>query len=113
MEIRNYRRPPAADQYFPASVAANPAYGEFGTGTSRLDALRGFGTISENVSLLKNTSFGPDGRYQLQLRLEFYNIFNRHSFVQPDTNLSSPTFGYVTGVSSTPRNGQFGLRFEF
>jgi hypothetical protein len=78
-----------------------------------MDALRGFGITSENVSLMKNTSFGAEGRYKLQLRLEFYNIFNRHTFQQPNTDISSSMFGFVTGVSSSPRNGQFGARFEF
>jgi hypothetical protein len=45
--------------------------------------------------------------------VEFYNIFNRHSFANPNTNLSSPMFGFVPGVNSAPRTGQFGLRFEF
>lgn len=104
---------PAGNLYFPATVASNPAYGEFGTGPVRIDAVRGFGIKSENVSLLKNTYFGAEKKYKLQFRVEFYNIFNRHSFVNPDTNLSSPTFGYVTGVSSSPRQGQFGARFEW
>ncbi len=111
--ITDSSHPPAADQYFPTTVASNPAYGTFGTGAARINAIRGFGIADENAGLMKNTAFGPEGRYRLQLRVEFYNIFNRHSFVNPDTNLSSPTFGYVTGVSSTPRNGQFGARFEF
>ena len=104
---------PGADQYFPASVATNPTYGQLGSGPARIGGLRGFGVASENISLMKNTSFGADGRYKLQLRLEFYNLFNRHTFVQPNTDLSSSMFGYVTGVSSSPRNGQFGARFEF
>ncbi len=104
---------PAGDQYFPTTVAANPPYGQLGAGPARIDALRGFGVKSENAGLLKNTYFGPEGRFRLQLRVEFYNIFNRHSFANPNTNLSSPEFGYVTSVSSTPRNGQFGARFEW
>lgn len=104
---------PAGDQYFPASVAVNPAYGQLGTGPARIDALRGFGLASENVSLLKNATFGSEGRYVLQFRVEFYNIFNRHSFNSPVTNLSSPQFGYVTSVNSTPRQGQFGVRFQW
>ena len=83
------------------------------SGPPRLDALRGFGITSENVSLLKNTSFGHEGRYKLQFRVEFYNLFNRHTFANPITDLTSPEFGFVPGVSSTPRNGQFGVRFEF
>ncbi len=111
--ITDSSHPPAADQYFPSTAATNPAYGQFGTGPARISAIRGFGIADENVGLMKNTAFGPEGRFRLQLRLEFYNIFNRHSFNNPDTNLNSPTFGYVTSVSSTPRNGQFGARFEF
>lgn len=114
----NFQQPtgstlPATDQYFPSSVAVNPQYGQLGTGPARIDALRGFGIKSENASLLKNTYFGAEGRFRLQLRVEFYNIFNRHSFSNPNTNLGSPDFGYVTSVSSTPRNGQFGARFEW
>ncbi len=105
--------PPSADQYFPSTIATNPDFGHFGTGPARIDAIRGFGIANENVSLMKNTAFGSDGRYRLQFRVEFYNIFNRHTFAQPITDLSSPNFGYVTGVSSTPRQGQFGVRFEF
>jgi len=111
--VSNSSNPPAADRYFPATVASNPAYGDFGSGPPRVDALRGFGITSENVSLLKNTSFGHEGRYKLQFRVEFYNLFNRHTFANPITDLTSPEFGFVPGVSSTPRNGQFGVRFEF
>ncbi len=118
-DSRHFQQPtdtnptPAADAYFPNTVATNPAYGQLGTGPARVDALRGFGVKSENVSLMKNTYFGSEGRYRLEFRVEFYNIFNRHTFNNPDTTLNSPTFGYVTSVNSTPRQGQFGVRFEF
>ena len=88
--VSNSSNPPAADRYFPATVASNPAYGDFGSGPPRVDALRGFGITSENVSLLKNTSFGHEGRYKLQFRVEFYNLFNRHTFANPITDLTSP-----------------------
>ena len=104
---------PAGDLYFPKSIAVNPPYGQLGTGPARIDALRGFGIRSEDASLMKNTFFGPEDKWRLQLRVEFYNIFNRHSFSNPDSNIASPTFGYVTGVSSLPRQGQFGIRFEW
>ena len=47
------------------------------------------------------------------MRVEFYNLFNRHTFGNPNTDLSSPLFGYVTGVNSAPRTGQFGARFQW
>ncbi|MBV9155506.1 MAG: hypothetical protein JO097_04545 [Acidobacteriaceae bacterium] len=114
---------PPGDLYFPKTIVVNysskpnqiesPAYGDLGTGPARIDALRGFGVKSEDASLMKNTYFGREGRFRLQLRVEFYNIFNRHTFNNPDTNLTDATFGYVTGVNSLPRQGQFGIRFEW
>ncbi len=106
---------PSGDLYFPKTVAVNPPYGDLGTGPARIDALRGFGIKNEDASLMKNTYFGPEGRFRLQLRVEFYNIFNRHTFSNPDTSLNdlNTTFGYVTGVNSLPRQGQFGIRFEW
>lgn len=111
--ITDSNNPPAVDRYFPATIASNPAYGDFGSGPERIDALRGFGQKNENVSLMKNARLGAEGKYTLQFRLEFYNILNRHTFADPITNLSSSEFGYVPGVISTPREGQFGVRFEF
>jgi hypothetical protein len=104
---------PAGNLYFPKSVASNPTYGELGQGPSRVNALRGFGTANENVGLLKNFRFGSDGRYALTFRVEFYNLFNRHNFANPNTDIGSDQFGYVTGISSSPRQGQFGARFEW
>ncbi|HUI43679.1 MAG TPA: TonB-dependent receptor [Terriglobia bacterium] len=111
--ITDSEHPPAADQYFPATVAVNPAYGQLGTGPARIDALRGPGIVSENASLLKYFRFGHDGRYALSFRAEFYNLFNRHAFGNPNTDVSSPEFGYITGVNSAPRTGQFGARFQW
>ncbi|MBS1852502.1 MAG: TonB-dependent receptor [Acidobacteria bacterium] len=104
---------PTENRYFPTSVASNPDPGQLGTGPARIDQLRGFGTASEDAGLMKRFAMGKDARYQLSLRLEFYNIFNRHGFANPVTDLTSADFGVVTGVSGTPRNGQFGARFQW
>lgn len=104
---------PPQDMYFPASVVSDPAAGTLGTGPAAIDALRGFGTKSEDASILKYFSMGNDGRYKLSLRFEFYNLFNRHSFANPITDPTSPQFGYVTGVTGSPRQGQFGARFQW
>ena len=105
--------PPGGDSYFPASVVSNPADGELGHGPSRISALRGFGMKSENASLLKYFRFGRDGRCALSIRLEFYNLFNRNTFANPNTTVGSPWFGYVTGSNDSPRQGQFGARFAW
>ncbi|PMX56074.1 hypothetical protein C1Y13_30040, partial [Pseudomonas sp. FW305-33] len=67
---------------------------------------------------LKYLSFGADGRYQLSLRVEFYNLFNRHTYAilgcsGSQTNVGDSNFAVVTGINSSPRTGQFGARFTF
>jgi hypothetical protein len=68
---------------------------------------------SESVSLSKAFAMGPEGRFKATIRAEFYNIFNRHYINSPDTNPNDTTFGQVTGVSGTPRNGQLAARVQW
>jgi len=77
---------PSQDLYFNPALVTNPAYAQLGTGPSRIDALRGFGAAYENASVIKYFSMGANDRYRLQLRVEFYNIFNRHYLSDPVTN---------------------------
>lgn len=104
---------PNGNMYFPGTVASNPASGQMGKGPARIDALRTFGSIREDASIMKYFNIGTEGRYKLSIRAEFYNIFNRHTFKDPITKLGDPAFGYVLGVNSAPRTGQFGARFEW
>jgi len=62
---------------------------------------------------------GSDGQYKLSFRTEFYNLFNRHYFgIQgcggghAQASAGQP-LGFVTGVNSAPRTGQFAVRFTF
>jgi hypothetical protein len=48
----------------------------------------------------------------IELRAEFFNIFNHAEYTNPDTNLANPTFGQVTSTFD-PRIIQFGARFTF
>jgi len=60
-------------------------------------------------------------RIKLQIRGEFFNIFNLHNFVASGamgsqaftTDIASPDFGKWTGDVTSPRNIQLGARFEF
>jgi hypothetical protein len=110
---------PASDFYLPAGVASAPAYGQLGTGPVRVGALRCPGYANEDASILKYFSMGPDGQYKLSFRVEYYNLFNRHYFGikgcygEKASVSSGQPIGLVTGVNSSPRTGQFGLRFTF
>jgi hypothetical protein len=113
--------PRTSSQYFSPAVASSPINGSavaFGTGGAYDSRLRCPGSANENASILKYFAMGPDGRYHLSMRVEFYNLFNRHSYGilgcgGVGTNVGDGNFAAVTGVSDNPRTGQFGLRFTF
>jgi hypothetical protein len=55
--------------------------------------------------------------YHLTLYFQFFNVFNRHGFSGPNTQIGTANFGKVlpqdlNGVPG-PRVGQFGARFSF
>ncbi|MGH9875413.1 MAG: hypothetical protein ACRD9S_23400, partial [Pyrinomonadaceae bacterium] len=63
-----------------------------------------------NVSLVKNTGLRED--INLQLRAEFFNLFNHPNFNLPDNFLGSPTFGRISSARD-PRHVQFGVKLLF
>ncbi len=103
--------PPGPNKYFNASAFSNPAYGALGNSGPVVNGLYGFGYADEDVGIYK--SFDVGERVHVQLRGEFFNVLNRHFYSNPETNMSSPLFGYVTSVSDTPREGQVGVRITF
>jgi hypothetical protein len=68
-----------------ASYYSDPAR-FFGTGPAVTDE-RVFPFLSENFSLLKRTRLTET--VTLELRGEFFNIFNRHRYFGPDTNFNN------------------------
>jgi hypothetical protein len=57
-------------------------------------------------------------RSKIQLRADFYNLFNHPNFYEGDQNINSLTFGKITSMASSPegvssRVIQFGLLLSF
>ena len=101
----------STNTYFNTDNFSNPAFGDFYQGVKYQSDFRGFGWADEQMAALKN--FRITERMRAQFRAEFYNVFNRHHFANPDTNIASSTFGKVINLSGSPRQGQLGVRFEF
>jgi hypothetical protein len=109
--------------YFANSVATAPVSKDgtvvgLGPGGAYDGSLRCPGQANENASLMKYFTMGSEGRYQLSMRVEFYNLFNRHYYAingcgGTQTKIGDSNFADVTGVNSTQRTGQFGVRFTF
>lgn len=100
----------SVDTYLNRALFSQPAPLTLGTGAPTYSQILGFGTISENVSLSKNMRFKE--RFRWQLRVEFYNLFNRHQLGGINTTITSPLFGQVTTASGN-RTGQIGTRLDF
>jgi hypothetical protein len=79
-------------------------------GNEAANAFRGPGFAEADLAVLKNDKIGE--RLGLQLRFEFYNVFNRPNLNGVDSNLPDSTFGVVTGQYN-PRWIQFGVKLTF
>jgi carboxypeptidase family protein/TonB-dependent receptor-like protein len=96
-----------------ASCFADPGDQVPGNAPRYFSQIRGDGI--HNVDLSFSKEFSIRENMKLQLRGEFFNFTNTPRFAFPDVGIGSGTFGQVTSTApgSSPRHGQFGLRFEF
>jgi hypothetical protein len=98
-----------ANLAFNPAAFSNPTNHKLGNGLRRYNPLRGPGFSNEDIGILKYWRFKED--VSLQFRAELLNVFNRHHFANPNTNLANTAnFGYITGMTGSPRNVQLGLR---
>jgi len=95
-------------QYFnTAAFVQNPA-GTFGNAGRNI--LRGDFRENLDVGAIKN--FPITERHRLQFRGEFFNVTNHANLGNPNGNVSSPTFGRITGAGN-PRVIQLALKYMF
>jgi Carboxypeptidase regulatory-like domain len=73
--------------------------------------ISGPGLTTWDMGFFKNIPLGSE-RYRLQLRGEFFNIFNRPNFNDPTNSVSSGSFGQILGAGD-PRIGQLALKIFF
>ena len=99
-------------EYFDITRFAEPAPGTYGT-VGR-NALRGPGYANMDASLVRGFPLrflGEAGRFEL--RLDAFNLFNRPNFGQPDTGLTSSTFGQLTYTIGNARLLQVAAKIVF
>jgi hypothetical protein len=91
----------------------------------------GDGVVLSNMGFFKNTRIGSEGRYVIQFRAMFQNIFNHRNFGVPDTFIddtpllippkfltpeqqdTSYTFAQPNKNDAVGRLFRFALRFTF
>lgn len=109
----------------------NPAAGEWGVTAPYLEGFRWRRRPQENFNIGRNFRMGPEGRFVLNIRAEFQNVFNRTFYAAPATGNPYapvttttqrgqvvPTGGYgvvntLNGNGSSPRQGTLVARFTF
>jgi hypothetical protein len=79
-------------------------------GNQNSSQVRGPGRRRVDLTIAK--AFRLPGQMNLQVRFESFNVFNWRQYNNPNTTVTSPTFGQITSVAST-RTGQIGLRLTF
>jgi Carboxypeptidase regulatory-like domain len=82
-----------------------------GFGNAGRDAVVGPGLVNFNWSLFKNIAIKEAGP-SLELRFEFFNVFNHTQFNNLDLNSGDGNFGAVT-TAYDPRTLQLGAKFKF
>jgi carboxypeptidase family protein len=101
---------PTIDRWFDTGAFTTPPQFTYGNTPRTLPDVRGPGFASFDFSLAKNLFFTET--IQLQFRSEFFNLFNRVNYNQPDTSFTSGNFGRITSAGD-PRRIQFGLKLYF
>jgi Carboxypeptidase regulatory-like domain/TonB dependent receptor len=96
----------------PTTTSAQLGTVQTGPGNLGRNTYTGPAWWNTDFSLVKNTDLTREtGR--LQLRADFFNIFNHATFATPNSALGNPTFGLSTTTASSERQIQFGARLMF
>ncbi|MFN0101264.1 MAG: TonB-dependent receptor domain-containing protein [Bryobacteraceae bacterium] len=92
----------------PFALPANNTFGNF-----PINGLRGPGFFNQDASLMKYFSFTE--KYRMSLRLETFNSLNHTNLGDPESNVTSPNAGRITGIAPSyeMRRLQFALRLDF
>ncbi len=94
--------------WFNTQAFTQPNAFTFGNAPRTTGYLRAQGTLNFDMTLQKYWQLWNEAS-RLQLRAEFYNLFNRTQFFAPGTTFGTSTFGVVPGALPA-RSIQFGLK---
>jgi hypothetical protein len=104
--------PSTCDHYLLASGWADPGALQFGTESQNDPRIRSPHYFNEDFSITK--AIPITDQFGLKFESQVGNLFNRHLWCNPDTNLSDgANFGTISAQCDQPRSVQFGLRLEF
>lgn len=98
--------------YLNTSLFALPPEGQFGN--IGKGAISGPGSWEWDMGLFKNFyPMSSHENFRIQLRGEFFNIFNHPDFGDPNTSYVGSNFGQITYQANTPRVIQVAMKLSF
>ncbi len=98
-------------QWFDTSKFTQPPAFTFGNASRTLPNVRGDGSRNFDFSLFRQFRI-REGRH-VELRGEFFNVFNTPQFDLPGVTLGGNNFGAVSAQGNIPRQIQFGLKLVY
>lgn len=109
--LSNWRDNVRANDYFDPNIFEAPGPGGIGTSPRNLCCGPGFNGFDLSV----HKWFDFTEKHRLQLRGDFYNLFNRAVFANPELRRGRGQFGRISSVlvGSSGRLAQVSLRMEF
>jgi len=98
------------------TVALNPnawdniPNGVWGADQASYRFFRGIRLPTENANISRNFRFGKEGRFNLNVRAEFNNMFNRTQLTSPSTagNFATAPTKFISGANTGLYSGGFG-----
>ena len=98
-------------EFFNTSCFAAPPAGELGNASRT--PVSGPDFVNTDFSVIKHFMLPREGM-RLDMRTEFFNLFNHPQFGNPGSDINSPaTFGVINTTVNNPRLVQFALKFLF
>ncbi|MBI4875770.1 MAG: TonB-dependent receptor [Acidobacteria bacterium] len=101
----------ALSRWFDTTAFLQPASYTLGNVGRTLPDVRGPSLFNQDLSLIKNTKIREN--VSLQLRFEYFNVFNKPNFALPNTGLGSGAFGRIDSTLLLPRVGQVAAKINF
>jgi hypothetical protein len=109
--LNDQSRAAAIVKWFDTSqFSTTPAF-QFGSAPRVMPNLRSDGVKNLDFSLFKNNRF-KDGKWNVQIRVEAFNLLNRTQFNAPNTQVDAGAFGTVSGAGPA-RQVQIGAKLLF
>jgi hypothetical protein len=94
-----------------SAFSVTPAF-QFGNTPRVMPNLRADGVKNVDLSIFKNNYFHR-GKWNAQLRMEVFNVFNRVQFSPPNTQVDNSNFGVVSSQANGARQIQMAIKLLF